>query len=136
MINEQLYIQDLIEGKEYYQCLNGHNILINKVNVTKEEVHFQYDNKPENGGGVVRTYMNQIECNRYIKKIGGYDYSTPSMENELNYLSEKIESCQDEIDMYSCTRPDTYSQSMIRIFTKEKQLLENILNALTINELK
>lgn len=85
-----LYIQDLIINKEYYQCLDGHNVLVTQINVAKEIVHFQYDNKPENGGGIVRGRMNQIECNRYLKKIVGYDYTVINQtETPFKNLLEK-----------------------------------------------
>jgi len=51
------------------------------------------------------------------------------MENELNYLSEKIETLEQEIDQF------TYNNECLHLI-EEKQLLENILNAITINELK
>jgi len=58
------------------------------------------------------------------------------MEEELNYLSEKIESVEHQIDIIEygidigCAAGDRLKE-----FQHEKQLLENILNALTISEL-
>jgi len=62
------------------------------------------------------------------------------MENELNYLSEKIEALTWKIDLYSgkinSTQLGKSYAKMVKDHKEEKQLLENILNALTINELK
>ena len=69
-----------------------------------------------------------------IVKIKGI---SDNMKNELNYLRDKMNSCQYELDMHSSLRhPDSYTQNKIKSLTKEVKLLNNILNALTINELK
>ena len=65
------------------------------------------------------------------------------MEEELNYLSETIKNAdleiirlkQNKACLESKIAKDHYAEQ-INKKAKEKQLLENILNSLTINELK
>ena len=59
-----------------------------------------------------------------------------TMENELNYLREKIDSCQYAINVYSSLRhPESYEQHKMKSLTKEVKLLKSILNNLTIKVL-
>ncbi len=65
------------------------------------------------------------------------------MEEELNYLSEKIEVVEIEIDKakselnchVNSQQANNYYQKKVTSLEKEKQLLNNILAALSINEL-
>ena len=65
------------------------------------------------------------------------------MEKELNYLSNKIEILEGKIETletnkknYTTTTEINFYVSQSTDMEEEKQVLENILNALTINELK
>lgn len=65
------------------------------------------------------------------------------MEEEMNYLSEKIEALEIQINLYTSVvdkhkkgRLRKSYERMIEDFTEEKQLLENIESYITINELK
>lgn len=57
------------------------------------------------------------------------------MEQELNYLSEKIESLISQIDSAIELKFDNWVEHTAKL-DKELTICENILNALTINELK
>ena len=64
------------------------------------------------------------------------------MEEELNYLSEKIEYLDGQLNTaydnkknYTTDIEIVFYESTVIELTTEKELLENILNALTINEL-
>jgi len=64
------------------------------------------------------------------------------MEEELNYLSEKLEYIEIEIDICKASlnchvnsqQANSYYKEKAASLEKEKQLLNNILSALTINE--
>ena len=65
------------------------------------------------------------------------------MEKELNYLSNKIEILEGKIETletnkknYTTTTEINFYVSQSTDMEQEKEVLENILNALTINELK
>ena len=65
------------------------------------------------------------------------------MEKELNYLSNKIEILEEKIETletnkknYTTTTEINFYVSQSTDMEEEKEVLENILNALTINELK
>jgi prefoldin subunit 5 len=65
------------------------------------------------------------------------------MEKELNYLSNKIEILEGKIETletnkknYTTTTEINFYVSKTTDMKEEKEVLENILNALTINELK
>lgn len=65
------------------------------------------------------------------------------MHEELNYLSERTEELEIQIDLYTSVvdkhkngRLKKAYERMLKDYTQEKQLLDNILNYITINELK
>jgi len=65
------------------------------------------------------------------------------MEKELNYLSNKIEILEGKIETLETNINDYSTSTEIYFYVsqsidmkEEKEVLENILNALTINELK
>ncbi len=65
------------------------------------------------------------------------------MEDEFNYLSEKIEVVEIEMDIAKASlnchvnsqQANSYYQKKVTSLEKEKQLLNNILAALSINKL-
>ncbi len=59
------------------------------------------------------------------------------MEEEINYISDKIEDVEHDIDICEYgLELKTHNTENLEKFQKEKKLLENILNYLTIKELK
>ena len=65
------------------------------------------------------------------------------MEEELNYLSERIEELDEELGKtkinlgihYNSQQANVYYETKLKAQAKEKQILENVLSALTISEL-
>ena len=64
------------------------------------------------------------------------------MENELNYLSEKVDELQTEVSYYlresgrsECQVKRSDLNEILQRKETELEILENILNALTINQL-
>lgn len=58
-----------------------------------------------------------------------------NMEKELNYISERIAEIDGMLDLMESDNEKDYCANDIRDFYEEKEILENILNKLTLIEL-
>lgn len=65
-----LYLEDLSKDKKYVAQVHKSfvDIEIDVIDVINQIVRFHWDNEPMNGGGVVHSTFNQIECNRYMEE--------------------------------------------------------------------